>query len=301
MNKTYCIIFNTNDEILILKNGNEYSLPSISGNATNKKEYLTKYLYDSFGLNVKKSYLIPKESYENEKYFLCEEPYNIDEFNPDKKIKKQMMWIPKRNLKDFLLSNHKNKFSNTLIDALTKILSSGFSFSAKERNSLLKEMEVASAEGNILYLNYLSIKSMCLIASDKQKLEENEHEYSLELIRLLCKDIALLHAKKVSEYKEKLKNTPLADLTEKEASLIDKQDKWTKLFKSVFDKTSKFLPVMPTCRCINYIEEEIKFQNKDDITPSIMVSLYKRYKNKSYREIHDDILKRRKEKKRNSL
>lgn len=295
MNKTYCIIFNTNDEILMLKNGNEYSLPSISRNTTNKKEHLTKYLYDNFGLSVKKSYLIPKESYENEKYFLCEEPYGIDEFNPDEKIKRQIIWISKRDLKDILLSNHKNKFSNTLIDALTKILGSGFSFSNKERNSLLKEMEVASNNGNTLYFNYLSSKSMYLITSDKQKLEENDHEYSLELIRLLCKNITLLHNKKLSEYKEKLKSTRLSDLTEKEASLIGMHDKWAKLFKSVFDKTSKFLPAIPTCRCINYVDEEIKFQNKDGITPSMMVSLYKRYKNKSYKEVHDDILKRRKE------
>lgn len=295
MNKTYCIIFNTNDEILMLKNGNEYSLPSISRNTTNKKEHLTKYLYDNFGLNIKKSYLIPKESYENEKYFLCEEPYGIDEFNPDEKIKRQMIWISKRDLKDVLLSNHKNKFSNTLIDALTKILGSGFSFSNKERNSLLKEMEVASNNGNTLYFNYLSRKSMYLIMNNEQKLEENEHEYSLELKRLLCNDIALLHNKKLSEYKEKLKSTPLSDLTEKEAILVDKHDKWAKLFKFVSKKASMHLPAIPTCRCINYIDEEIKFQNKDDITPSIIVSLYKRYKNKSYKEVHDDILKRRKE------
>ncbi len=295
MNKTYCIIFNTNDEILILKNGNEYSLPSISRNTSNKKEHLTKYLYDSFGLNVKKSYLIPKESYENEKYFLCEEPYIIDEFNPDEKIKKQIIWISKRDLKDVLLSNRKNKFSNTLIDALNKILGSGFSFSNKERNSLLKEMEVASNEGNTLYFNYLTRKSMCLAMGNKQKLEENDSVYSLELIRLLCKDITLLHNKKLNEYKEKLKNTSLADLTEKEANLIGKHDKWSKLFNSVYNKTFMHLPPIPTCRCINYIEEEIKFQNKDDITPNVIISLYKRYKDKSYKEVHDDILKRRKE------
>ncbi len=298
MNKTYCIIFNTNNEILILKNNNEYSLPSISGNTSNKKAHLSKYLYDNFGLKVKKSYLILQKSYENEDYFLCEEPYDIYEFNSDEKIKKQMVWISKRDLKDVLLSNHNNRFSNTLIDALTKTLGSGFSFSNKERNELLKEMQIASDEGNNLYFNYLTRKSMCLVMGNKQELSKNEYEYSLELIKVLCRDITLLHDKKLNEYKEKLTNTHLADLTEKEASLIGKHDKWSKLFKSVYNKTSKHLPARPTCRCIDYIEEEIKFQNKDAITPNVMISLYEKYRGKSYGEIRDDILKRRKEAKK---
>ncbi len=294
MNKTYCIIFNTDDQILILKKNNEYSLPSISGNASNKKKHLTKYLYDNFGLNVKKSYLIPKETYQNEEYFLCEEPYTINEFNPVEKIKKQVIWISKRDLKDVLLSNSNNKFPNTLIDALTKIFSSSFSFSNKERNELLNEIKAASNEGNTLYLNYLVRKSKCLVTDNKRELYENEDEYSLELIKLLCKDIALLHDKKLSKYKE----IPLHELTSKEAKLIGKYEKWSKLFSRIYSNAIRYLPPIPSTAKIDYIEEEIKLQNKDDITPNIMISLCKKYKGKSYKEVHDDILKARKKNKK---
>lgn len=54
------------------------------------KRHLSKYLYDNLGLNIKKSYLILKESYEKEEYFICEEPYEKDELNPNKELKKQI-------------------------------------------------------------------------------------------------------------------------------------------------------------------------------------------------------------------
>lgn len=298
MNKIYCIIFNTNDEILILNKNNEYSLPNISGYDSNKKRHLSKYLYDNLGLNVKKSYLTFKESYEKEEYFICEEPYEKDELNPNKELKKQITWISKRDLKDVLLSDKNNQFTNTLIDSLTKIFKSSFSFSNNERNALLNEMEKATDEGNILYTTYAASKAMCLISDNKQELYKNESEYSLELIKLLCKDISLLHDKKIKEYKEKLKETPLYELTSKEAALIGKHEKWSQLFKRIYDFTIKHLPPIPNKAKIDYIEEEIKFQNKDDVTPGIMISLYKNYKDKSYSEIRADILKRRKDKKK---
>lgn len=284
MKKVYCIIKNLNGDILTIRNKNKYFLPTFLVESGSSKRYLTSKLYKNFGLNVKKSYLILKEEVNDNLYYLCEEPYSIDEFKIDGRKKRKLVWVPVIKLKDTLPKN-----DTITTKVLSKILFTKFSFSQNERNEMGKLINKAKENNDELISNYLLDKMLYLATGQQDKIDENEKKYSNELIKLLCSDLQLTFEKKLNEM-------DLFDLTLDEAKMAGKQKEWEEEFRKWYYYIVGILPTIPARCRINYYVEACKLENKDGITINILLDLYKRYKNKDYFEIRDDIRKRQKEK-----
>ncbi len=289
--KLHIILFDSDKNIALFKNKDAYDLPSCD--TLNDEDIITlcDYLKNEFGLDVKKDALELKIKDDENSYYYCHEPYFLKEF---KRNLDKITWIKENELKDVLIKIN-TPHSNKLIEVLTKILRSNFSFSKKERSDLMKKMEEAKESGDTLALNFYFDIAMSRLLN-----KNNENEIYERYQKKLGKSNGPKKESKKTEYEnyiEKLCNTDLIYLTQKEATLIGRFDEWEKKMEDAF-KLRYFIPINPNGNNMFLFEAEMKLQGKDDITPNIIYELASKYKGQSYEDAEKDLRKSLKETKK---
>lgn len=287
------ISFNSNKEILLLDNDGKYNLPSFECNDNiNYKEFLKKTLKEKYKLKTKDEYFIYKFSCGNTLYFYCEEPYNKNEFKNDTK---DLLWINEMELKDVL--NDKNQ--GELIEVLSKIMGTNFSYSLEERKENKKNYYNSKSN---LAKNYFALKHISSIVGRDTKMLDND--YKKIILKEFNKDINLIITLKEKEYIDSLYALDISELTYNEACLISKEKEWDTLFKKVYPKLYSYLLKKNNGvkRKYDILVEEIKLSDKKEFTPKLLIDLYQKCINSSFEEIYNDMLNRRKKanKKNNS-
>lgn len=284
----YVVLFDVNRNIALFKNKNDYNLPCCKTvNGKNNELTLCEYLKKEFGLNAKEEDFKLKVKEDKNLYYYCYNPYFIKEF---KHNLNKITWIKEDVLKD-VLTNLNTTNSNKLIEVLTKILKSNFSFSKTERKYLINKIKDAKESNDALTYNYYldTIKSKLLNKNNQSEIDKRYQEQ----LRILKKQETQIKEEnnektKYECYLEELKSTDLIYLTEKEAKLIGKYDEWDKIMTKAFE-LQHFIPSNPNGDNMFLFDAEIKLQEKDDITPNVLFELASKYKNRPYEEVKENL------------
>ncbi len=280
----YIVLFDVDKNIALFKNNDDYNLPCCKTmDDKNNELTLCEYLKKEFGLNAKEEDFKLEINDDNNLYYLCYEPYFLNEF---KRNLDKITWIKEDVLKD-VLTNLNTKNSNKLIQVLTKILRSNFSFSKSERKFLIDKMKEAKESNDTLLYNYYSeiAKSKIL---NKDNLDEINKRYGEQFKIRKTQEEKRIKEIERQNYINKLKETDLIDLTEEEAKLIGRYDEWDEIMTDFF-KGHYLIPVNPKGNNMFLFDAEMKLQGKTDITPNVLFQLVIKYHDCTYEEAKEDL------------
>lgn len=281
--KLYIVLRDVNQNIALLKLNDEYYLPSC--HAVNDKDNtltLCDCLKKEYGLKARKEYFELKIE-DKDLYYYCYEPYTLEEF---KRNQDKITWIKENVLKDVLTKLNTSN-SNKLIEVLTKILKSNFSFSKSEREDLSSKMKEAYDNNDTLAFNYYSEIAKSKLTNKNNQSEINKR-YQEQLRKLKEQEEKRKKELEYENHIKELNNTDLIYLTEKEAKLIGKYDEWIEIINKAF-RLKHLIPINPNGSNIYLFDAEMKLQGKDDITPNVIYELATRYKDSSYEEAKENL------------
>ena len=281
--KLYIVLRDVNQNIALLKLNDEYYLPSCHAvNDKDNKLTLCDYLKKEYGLKARKEYFELKIE-DKDLYYYCYEPYTLEEF---KRNQDKITWIKENVLKDVLTKLNTSN-SNKLIEVLTKILKSNFSFSKSEREDLSSKMKEAYDNNDMLAFNYYSEIAKSKLTNKNNQSEINKR-YQEQLRKLKEQEEKRKKELEYENHIKELNNTDLIYLTKKEAKLIGKYDEWIEIINKAF-RLQHLIPINPNGSNICLFDAEMKLQGKDDITPNVIYELATRYKDSSYEEAKENL------------
>ena len=170
------------------------------------------------------------------------------------------------------------------------MLGSNFSFSKLERKKLDEAIDDAIKNGKLDLVRYYNEIGLSKLKGNHNEVKQEriDTKYKALLIKNLNDNLIKIRNLKIEE----IKNAPLECLTESEAKQVGKEEEWYILFYDVVRTYGRMLPFTPENEEFDYFSEEVKLQDKSDVTPKMIKDMYTRYHGKTFEEVKRNILKR---------